>query len=198
MPYSADSDPYLDPDSGVLRNSLGITNEAELEKAEADITIGLIASLPERPISGSFDLIHLRDLHWELFGTIYPWAGEQRTVEMAKGTTRFANADFLQQAAEDLFTELHNEKLLNDLSGEAYITRLAHYYSEVNTLHPFREGNGRTQRAFFTLLALESSRRIAWEYMNPKENLEASIAGYKGDESKLFEMLSALVRTASQ
>jgi len=193
MPYGTDTDPYIDPATGILRNSLGVTDVNELDKAEADITAGLIASLVEHPVPGNFDLMHLRDIHRELFSSIYTWAGELRTVEITKGETRFANAEFLEQAANKLFEELHEENLLKELSDEDYIRRLAHYYSEVNILHPFREGNGRTQRAFFTLLALESGKRIAWERIDSDENLSACIAAYAGDESGLAKMLSLLV-----
>lgn len=184
MPYGTDTDPYLDPVTGVLKNSLGITDADELERAEADITSELIASLIEHPVVGDFDFAHLRDVHKKLFSSLYPWAGELRTVEMTKGETRFANPEFLDQAAKNVFDDLRQERLLSDLPENEYASRLAHYYSEVNILHPFREGNGRTQRAFFTLLALESGKRLAWELMDAKENLTASISAYNGDETK--------------
>ncbi len=196
MVYDTDIDPYLDPATGVLRNSLGITNADELAKAEANITTVAIAALAEEPVTGNFDLAHLKAVHKQLFGSIYPWAGELRKVEMVKGKTRFANVDFLAQAAAQLFDNLHAENLLNGLADKDYIRRLAHYYSELNILHPFREGNGRTQRAFFTLLAAQSGRHIAWDLMDPAENLAASIEAYKGNGSNLVKLLTGLVKLA--
>lgn len=193
MPYAADTDPYLDLTTGILRNSLGISTQIELDKAEADISTVVLASLPDNPIPGSFDQAHLQAIHRALFGSLYPWAGELRTVELAKDSTRFANPDFLEQAATSVFDKLHDENLLRDLPEKQYIERLAHYYSEVNILHPFREGNGRTQRAFFTLLAAESGYRIRWELMNVEQNLEASIMAYGGNEDLLVMMLASLV-----
>jgi cell filamentation protein len=147
MPYDSTDDPYLDPSSGVLRNVLDIANEELLEWAEANITSVVIAALAEQPVIGLFNLEHLQDIHYELFHTIYDWAGEIRTSEIGKEGTRFANSYVLQQAANGLFDELRKKDLLRGLDRQRYIEELAHYYSEINILHPFREGNGRAQRA---------------------------------------------------
>lgn len=192
--YATSTDPYIDPISGVLRNKLGITDIKKLEAAEADTTAARLITLLSNPVVGNFDLSHLKAIHKRLFETIYDWAGELRTVEMAKGSTKFANCEYLEQAGTNLFIELHKENLLKNLPDEQYAQRLAHYYSEVNILHPFREGNGRAQRAFFTLLALESGRTIAWDLMDVAKNLEASIAAYGGDESGLVQVLSGLLQ----
>lgn len=135
---------------------LNITTKQELEDAEAAITSATIASIPDQPPTGNFNLGHLQGIHWELFNVIYGWAGNLRTIEIAKGNTRFANSDIIEQAAHNVFKELHAENLLKDLQREKYIQRLAHFYSEVNVLHPFREGNGRTQRVFFSQLVAQS------------------------------------------
>ena len=193
MPYDSDNDPYIDPRSGVLKNKLNITDKTKLEEAEAIITTPAIALLKEEPIVGDFDLKHLQSVHKQLFDPIYTWAGELRTVMLAKGSTQFANPDFLQQAANSLFANLHSENLLEGLDDETYFKRFAHYYSEVNILHPFREGSGRTQRAFFSLLAAHANKDIAWDRMDPKENLKASIAAYNGSEDQLVAMLRSLV-----
>jgi cell filamentation protein len=192
--YDSANDPYLDAQTGVLRNKLGITTTAKLDDAEAIVTTAAIVSLSEQPVIGDFDLTHLQALHKRLFSPIYDWAGELRTVIIGKGETQFANPEFLQQAGDELFAQLHSENLLLDLPEDEYIARFAHYYSEVNILHPFREGNGRTQRAFFTLLATESGRDVAWELMDPRENLIASVAAYTGNESRLVAMLSKIIR----
>lgn len=156
MFYNADPGPYIDHETGILQNLLNITTKQELEDAEAAITSAAIASIPDQPPTGNFNLGHLQDIHWELFNVIYGWAGNLRIIEIAKGNTRFANSDIIEQAAHNVFKELHAENLLKDLQREKYIQRLAHFYSEVNVLHPFREGNGRTQRVFFSQLVAQS------------------------------------------
>jgi cell filamentation protein len=193
MPYSSTPDPYIDSEIGVLKNQLGICSDKELEEAEADITAAAIASIPDDPALGQFDLEHLKNIHWELFSVVYAWAGEIRIVEMAKENTRFANSDIIEQAAKELFGKLHAENLLKDLPRDQYAKQLAHYYSEVNILHPFREGNGRTERVFFSQLVAEAGYRLAWERMDADANLHACIAAYAGDESLLATMIDRLL-----
>lgn len=195
MPYNSVPDPYINAETGVLKNLFDISSSEELEEAEADITAAAIASIPDQPALGDFDLDHLRDIHWELFSTIYSWAGEIRTVEIVKENTRFANSDAIAQAAKRLFDKLYAEDLLKGLPHEQYAERLAHYYSEVNILHPFREGNGRTERVFFSQLVAEAGYRLAWEHLDPDENLHACIAAYEGDESSLATMLGGLLES---
>ena len=193
MPYDTNPDPYMDFETGVLRNLLSITSEEELENAEADITTAVIASIPIEHPMGEFDLAHLQNIHWELFNTIYGWAGEIRTVEISKGNTRFANADMIEPAAQSLFRELHAENLLRDLTHDQYVQRLAHYYSEINVMHPFREGNGRTQRTFSSQLVAIVGYHFAWEQLDADENLRVCIAAYDGDEAPLAAMLNDLL-----
>lgn len=194
MPYDSDKDPYLDPDTGILMNSLGIVNEADLEDAETTISVATIASLEEHPVLGEFDLTHLQAIHAEIFGDIYPWAGQIRTINISKGDTHFANSDFIEPAAANLFGELKNENWLKDLADGEYAERLAHYYSEVNVLHPFREGNGRAQRGFFTLLAVRSRRHIAWDELDADANIAASVKAYRNnDETDLAALLAPLI-----
>lgn len=193
MPYDAGLDPYLDPSTGILKNLLGIVSQDELNKAEADISYAVLIGLSDNPIPGNFDLPHFQAVHQALFRSLYDWAGELRTVELSKGSTRFAHVPYIADSARHLFERLHSENLLRDLNEQPFIERLAHYYSEINILHPFREGNGRTQRAFFTLLAKATGHRIKWEELDQTENLHASIAAYGGDESKLVAMFTTLI-----
>lgn len=197
MTYSATDDPYTDASTAVLKNLLGLTNNDQLAEAEASLTAVAITSLLEQPIAGNFDLAHLKAIHQHLFGSIFEWAGKLRTVEMTKADTHFANVDFLEKAADTLFSRLNEENLLNGLPHRQYIARLAHYYSEINILHPFREGNGRTQRAFCTLLATRSGYLIEWDKMDPSVNLVASIRAYNGDEGDLTAMLGRLLVSIS-
>jgi cell filamentation protein len=77
-------DPYLDPLTGVLRNRLGLTHLDELDRAEADLTGYRLVELGERALPGAYDLAHLQAFHRFIFGDLYGWAGELRTVSIAK------------------------------------------------------------------------------------------------------------------
>jgi cell filamentation protein len=141
----------------------------------------------------SYDLPHLREIHERIFGDIYEWAGQIRTVGIAKGAM-FCLPQYIDSSAAIIFRELHGEDCLRGLRRDAFVGRLAHYLGEVNALHPFREGNGRAQRAFFGQLARDAGFTLAWQHLDPARNVEASAAIMRGDPEPMREMLNALVR----
>ncbi len=192
MIYHIDNDPYLDPETGILRNLFAIADQQVLDQVEAELTVAFIATITEHSIDGKFDLEHLMVIHKQLFSRIYDWAGKLRTVEMTKDQTRFAPIAYLAQSATNIFNELKTENYLINLDDDDYVRHFAHYYSEINILHPFREGNGRAQRALFSLLAQLSGRHVAWDLMERDENVAASVAAYNGDESRLVSLLTPL------
>ena len=78
-----------------------------------------------------------------------------------------------------------------------FVARLAHYLGEVNAVHPFREGNGRTQRAFFEQLACDAGFMLAWQHLDATRNIEASAAIMHGDEEPMRKMLDTMVTDAT-
>jgi cell filamentation protein len=77
-------DPYLDPAGSVLRNLLGITDAQELSQAEAALTASRLVDLERRRLPGRYDLAHLQAFHRRIFADVYDWAGQLRTVSIAK------------------------------------------------------------------------------------------------------------------
>lgn len=155
-------DPYLDSASGVLRNLLGIQDQAELDEAEASLGFLRESLMQEESITGAFDLGHLQRIHKKMFGDIYDWAGVLRTVEIQKGATPFARVAALEDAAGRLFRELAAEDYLRGLSAETFSARAGYFLGEINMLHPFREGNGRARREFIRQLAHVAGHEIDW------------------------------------
>ena len=133
---------YCYPDSFVLRNMLDIEDAVLLEQAERRITSARIAELAQSPICGTFDLKHLCAIHRHIFQDIYAWAGELRSVNIAKGN-QFCLYQHIEAYAATVFGELKTERCLSKTLLEKMPERLAYYLSEINVLHPFREGNGR-------------------------------------------------------
>jgi cell filamentation protein len=189
MSRYSDSDPYLDPASGVLKNRLGITDEAELEKAEAAFVATRCYELSQTPLKGNFDLAHLKAIHRHLFSDVYDWAGEFRTINIGKGGTMFAHHGHLESAAAPIFKRLAAESHLAGLDPEQFSARAAFYLGELNALHPFREGNGRTQREFISHVAQASGYYVAWEATTQAIILEASIRSFKGDTAQLATLI---------
>jgi cell filamentation protein len=185
-------DPYADPVSGVLRNRFGITDPQRLRDAEADLSAAALADLGTRILPGGYDLAHLRLFHAEIFGDLYPWAGEIRTVGIAK-TDPFCLPNHIERYSAEVFDGLGKERFLRGLSRDDFVARLTHYFAEVNAIHPFREGNGRAQRAFFRQLSREAGWPINWSDLDPERNAEASMASLRGDNRQLHEMLDSLV-----
>lgn len=186
-------DPYSDPVTGVPYNKLGLGTAAGLEAAEREITHAALILLDESPVSPSYDLPHLQEIHKRIFGDIYEWAGQIRTVAIAKGAI-FCLPQYIDSSAAVIFGELHDEDCLRGLRRDAFVGRLAHYLGEVNALHPFREGNGRAQRAFFGQLACDAGFTLAWQHLDPARNVEASAAIMRGDPEPMREMLDTLTR----
>ncbi|WP_045747942.1 Fic/DOC family protein [Actinoplanes rectilineatus] len=186
-------DPYLV--NGVLTNELGITSADALSRAEADLTMAALLQLSVAPPAGHYDLAHLQEFHRQIFGSIYSWAGQLRTVNIFRtAQDMFCSWQHIGSYSAGVFESLAAENRLAGLSRNAFIARLAHFYGEINAIHPFREGNGRTQRAFLGQLAKDAGWRIAWSDLDGPENDRASAAALHGDESLLLTMLEPLVR----
>jgi cell filamentation protein len=186
------SDPYALP-NGTLRNKLGITDVAELSLAEAALAAVELALLDAEPLTGNYDLAHLQGFHQRIFGSVYPWAGELRTVEISKGTS-FCPSINIASYAGGVFRELAGNRYLRGLDRPAFVHALAELYGDVNAVHPFREGNGRTLRAFLAQLARDAGYTLSWEDMDGQENITASVASFNGSSDLLEKMLDGLVR----
>ncbi len=185
-------DPHLDLGSGVFRNLLGITDSAELAHAEAVLTASRIYDLERSGLPGRYDLAHLQAFHRNIFGDLYGWAGELRTVSIGRGAL-FCLPEHIAGDAEELFAWLARTGFLRDLERGDLVDGLAELLSDLNALHPFRDGNGRTQRAFVAQLARDAGHPVRWSAMDPAENVAVSRAAHEGDVARLRAMLDKLV-----
>jgi cell filamentation protein len=186
------ADPYLIPGSETLRNLAGFTDPSALAAFEFEVTYTHGIQLRHQPVPGRYDLDHLRAFHQHLFQDVYDWAGRLRTVNIVKGNTPFAFANALVAASNVLFTELAGENLLRELDHNQFVNRAARYLTELNALHLFREGNGRTQRAFLSQLAIDVRWHLDWEPVTAEQNITASIASFAGNENAFAELLAPI------
>jgi len=177
----------------VLRNKLGLSTIRELEAAEREITHAALIFLKESPVSPSFDLRHLCAIHRRVFGDIYDWAGQLRTVAIAKGSW-FCLPQYIESSAAETFRALHGENFLRGLPRDAFTERLTYYLGEINAIHPFREGNDRAQRALFEQLANDGGFILDWQHLDADRNIAASAAIMRGDPTLMRKMLDELVR----
>ncbi len=182
---------YCYPGSDVLINKLGLTDEAALEAAEVELTQARIEQF--KPDFDDISLPALRGIHRFLFQDVYEWAGELRTVDISKGSTRFANVSRVEPEANKLFRQLAQENYLVDLPREQFVARLAHYYCELNVVHPFRDGNGRTQRLLFEVICINAGYLLRWAPIDRTVWLEANIAAYNCQLEPLVELLDRVL-----
>src|SRR5712691_4616313 len=152
MPDS--SDPYTYPGSDVLRNIPDIRDPQRLADFEANATVARLVELDAAHLTGRFDNAHLQAIHKYIFQDVYEWAGQFRTVNISKGGHLFGLAAYLEPALHQILEKLATEHYLIDLDAAAFASRAAWYLGELNAAHPFREGNGRTQREFIREVAL--------------------------------------------
>ena len=180
------SDPYLYPGTNVLKNQRGLTDPEHLERFEARRTHQRIAELIDNALSGGFDLAHLKAIHRYIFQDVYEWAGQFRTVNISKGGHLFGLADFLESSLQQVLLKLAAENHLVGLDIDAFAGRAAYFLGELNAAHPFREGNGRTQREFLRELGLKAGHYIDWRAVTAQEMIEASQLSHRSGDSSLF------------
>ena len=187
--YQSQKSIYCYDDCDVLKNKLNIKDSKKLQEYEAKITAAKLLSLRQKGITGNFDAKHFIDIHTYLFEDIYPFAGELRKENIAKGVFRFAQWEYIEEELEKLLMRLKEENYLKEKSKKELAEKLAYYVSELNVLHPFREGNGRTIREFVRQLALKNGYRLNLKKVPPEATLEASIKSIVNTEdlSKIME-----------
>ena len=139
------------------------------------------------------DFRYLRRLHKYIFGDIYDWAGEVRNVNINKGTM-FCSHLFISQQAEYIFGQLKKEHYLTKCTDEEMPLRLAYYLSEINALHPFREGNGRTQRLFIEILAERAGYEVDFSEVSAEEMIQASADSFLLKYEKMNRLMQRIVR----
>lgn len=176
------------PGTSTLINLLDIRSETELAAAERDITECCAAEIEFSP--PPYNLSYLCDIHRALFKDIYPWAGTLRSVDLSKGDTHFCHAQYLQAEADKLFAHLAALGFLEGLERHHLVAAVAEFYGDINMLHPFREGNGRTQRIMFEHLVVNAGFEIYWDDVSAGEWVAANIAAVVcdyGPLSRIFQ-----------
>jgi cell filamentation protein len=187
------ADYFVDGDD-VLENKLGITDSDKLKAAEQEIVTNQTADiLSESPVV--FDLGYLLHVHRVLFDDIYDFAGKLRTVDIAKPDAKapFAYARFLASESKQVFGDLKSKKYLIGLSKQDFVKEIASLAAELNALHPFREGNGRTIRLFLIMLADHAGYLLDYSQIVANELIDADKLAFEGDIKPLLEVYGQVV-----
>ena len=188
--YAAGPDPYCYPETNVLKNRLDLRVADELESFEADA----VTQRGDEPLpDGDLSSRHLCAIHHHLFQDVYEWAGKFRTVRISKGSSMFCYPEHIAAQMNMLFRWLEENDFLRDLDANIFAMKGAHLLSELNVIHPFREGNGRTQMVFFGVLAEQAGHPLDLDQLERQRFLAVMIAGFNGDEAPLAGQIRRLV-----
>ncbi len=184
--------PETYPDSAVFVNKLGITDSYKLRAAETDFSTLQYELYRINPPPPAFNLQHLKAIHKQLFGNIYAWAGELRSFDIRKGICEFTPHADIEFHATKVYEKLHEQNYLQGLSLQDTITHLADYYDLTNKLHPFPEGNGRTQRLFIEHLAAGAGYFTDWSQIHPWEVIEVAVQSFEGNFEPTISMFEKI------
>jgi len=188
---------YIDPDgvytdinTGVLRNLANISDHDALVFAETAATSKRVNELRTNPINVS-DSKALFIIHQYLFQDIYSWAGKRRTVEISKGGKQFFPLSHFDNALSFIDSLITEYKSISQGDINHCSQKLAEILDSVNYLHPFREGNGRTQREFIRFLAREKGWALN---LNPPDNADVYKRYMTGTINGDVALLTELIR----
>lgn len=189
MSYAAEGDPLCYPGTAVLINLLDITNPQLLEEAEVALFVIRAEDLPD----GGFDFEHYLELHRHLFQDIYSWAGQIRIVRIGKDGNWFCYPEHIRGQLRRVFAELEKPDAVARMTAPEFAAHVGHFLAELNAVHPFREGNGRTQLAFTAMLAKQTGFDFDAEEIVRERVMEAMIESFTGDETRLVTLLRDII-----
>jgi len=182
-------DPYTYPGTETLRNRLGITDDKTLMEAERRLTLARGAEAARLAFPTTAD--GYRDLHRHLFQDLYDWAGQDRTVNIAKDGSSFAHVPYIARELDKRFTDIGSGDTLRGLSRDEFFDRLGNHINEMNAIHPFREGNGRTMRLHAAQLARDAGHPIRIASIDKTAWMHASRHGFlTGDHRPMATVLA--------
>ena len=180
---------YTDPKTGLLKNLQDITDPDILLFVESDVVTKRLQELYEKPIKiKSID--SLFEIHRHLFQDIYTWAGKKRIVEISKEGKQFFPTSHFDNAFRYINQLITDFKKIPIEYKNQLADKLAEILDNINYLHPFREGNGRTQREFLRLLALEKDLTLN---LNPPDNKSVYERYMKGTIKSELKTLTELI-----
>lgn len=187
--YDAFEDEYCYKGTNILKNKANIKEQDELNEFEhAMFTLAIETGIKLTRI----DSANLTKLHRHLFKDIYPWAGKFRKVRIGKDGNWFCFPEYIETELDKLFAKV-NAVNLTEIGRDKLIELATDFLAELNAIHPFREGNGRTQNLFVAYLTEIAGYKFDLENINPQSFLSAMVSSFNGNNSFLQQQLNYLI-----
>jgi len=182
------------PGTTILINKFDIRDEEKLNEIESVLSSARYAEWLNAPQSAAFDFEHYKAIHRFLFSDLYDWAGEVRTVNISKKGTQFTPAENIEHQVGLIFKRLKERDYFKGLSHGEFVEEIVDFYCITNALHPFREGNGRTQRAFLTQLIRNAGYVISFADMDTELLMIATIQSAQGVTDMLKQIFHESIK----
>jgi cell filamentation protein len=188
--YALTEDPYCYPGTAVLKNIPGLQSQNELDEFEAAAT----TQRADEPLPrGRLSVAHYLAIHRHIFQDVFAWAGKPRTVRLSKGGSAFCYPEHVDRELRRAFAGLKAKRRLRGLSADTFAVESAAFLATLNAVHPFREGNGRTQMIFLVMLAHQAGHPLDLDRVEPKSFLDAMVASFQGDTTTLAARIRSLM-----
>jgi cell filamentation protein len=187
--YDAFDDPYVYKGTDCLKNRLGLRDVERLEAFELEMSsLRAEEDLP----NGHLGPAHYKRIHRHLFHDVYAWAGQYRKVRTGKGGNWFCYPEYIASEMNKLFHKIEKSNFLQGTNESDFLGALAAFLAELNAIHPFRDGNGRTQLAFAHLLAAHASWPIDLGLIDVEAFVPAMIKSFLGNIAPLRDQLQKM------
>ncbi|QQM32369.1 Fic family protein [Martelella lutilitoris] len=189
--YDAIEDPLCFPGTQVLRNKADLRDQDELDEFEQ---LMFHSRAEEDLPDGDLNFSHYCAVHRHFFQDVYSWAGQVRTIRTSKGGSMFCYPEHIETEATKLFSKLARKGCLAEVGDEdEFATEAAWFLSELNAIHPFREGNGRSQLVYLTMLARNAGYELHEDNLQPDAFLQAMIDSFNGTLDPLRTQIRSLL-----
>lgn len=177
----------------VLVNKLNIRDPGALAEVEGTLVAAKAAQWEIQPLTETFDFAHYCSIHRYLFEDLYSWAGQVRRVDISKQGTLFCPAAQIPSVADAIFARLRERSFLCGMDEEPFLSAFVDFYERTNELHPFREGNGRTQRVFLSQLAHHAGYSLDFTRIDPDDLMIATTQAAHGVDDFLRELFHEML-----
>jgi len=178
------------PDYSVLINKLDLRHADLLERAERRLVVRrILEGIP----SGDFDLAHLKAIHRQMFQDVFDWAGEIRTTEISKGGSQFQFRQYIETGMVDIYRRIKAHDNLKNLTADQFADLAGEIIGDINYVHPFREGNGRTQMQYLKQIAEQAGHSIDLTLIEKDAWMEASQKAHLGNYQPMSRCIAVSI-----